>query len=154
MSEPGLWKRLPAIVTTALLAFCITQAMFFALTLVVPRPEDVAANPMVRIAIFRARAWEMMALPWIALALLPGFAYVAWVSRDWGRKALIGLAGLCSLACLLLMATEIERVFDGAEGARPQLIWARLTIDRWATFLLGLAGLVSMRLAQVLGRIG
>ena len=153
MSEPGLVRRLPQAVMTALVLLCIVQALFFALTLVWPRPEDVASNPMVRIAVFRARAWEAVALPWVTLALLPGFAFAAWASADWGRRALILLAGACTLACLLLMATEIERVFDGAGSDRPQQVWARLTLHRWATFLLGLAGVVSIRLAQVLGRL-
>lgn len=149
------WTRqLPRIVTATLIAFCLVQALFFALTLVLPRPDDIASNPVIGIALFRARAWETLGIPGLTLAILPGFVYAGWVSHDWARRGLLGMALLCTLACLGLMATEIERVFDGATTDHPAEIWARLTIDRWATFLLGLAAFVSIRLVQLLNRIG
>ncbi len=139
---------MPRPVVVALVAFCVLQAVFFALTLVVPRPQDVTGNPAAGIAFFRSSAWEAIRLPWLAFAVAPGFLYAAWRVADRGSRALYAAALAFSLGVVALMATEPMRVFDASMTDDPARVWVRLEIGRWATFLLSLAALVALRLAR------
>lgn len=136
----------------ALVAFCVVQAVFFALTLVFPRPQDMPGNPAAGIALFRYSAWEAIRLPWLAFAIVPGFLYAAWLVADRGSRTLYAVAMACCLAVLALMASEPMRVFDASVTDDPARVWVRLEIGRWSTFLLSLAALMSLRQARRLER--